>query len=203
RLPSQIETHVLALPMDVGETKKDSLGLATLFRFREVIAMLAYIWRLARFIRRQQVDLVHTNSLKADIIAGVAARLAGRPVVWHVRDRIEEDYLPKPVVRLFRALCHIVPTHVIANSAATLRTIDARDAHNIGAEVSESKGSKRMSVVHDGTPLGPATDPSARIREHSRVGLIGRISPWKGQDIFLQAAARVAKRFPDVQFVVI
>src|SRR5215813_2552464 len=89
RLQSQIETHVLALPIDVGGAKKESLGLATLFRIREVVAMLGYIWRLARFIRRHRIDLVHTNSLKADIIGGVAGRITGRPVVWHVRDRIE------------------------------------------------------------------------------------------------------------------
>ena len=200
RLRSLIETHVLALPMDVGETKKDSLGIATLFQIREVLAMLGYVWRLAQFIRRERVDLVHTNSLKADIIGGVAGRLARRPVVWHVRDRIEKDYLPKQVVRLFRVLCRFVPTHVIANSAATLRTIDPGDSQKAGDDVSTWK---KMSVVHDGTPLGPPIDWNQRRHERFRVGLIGRISPWKGQDIFLQAAAQVAKRFPDVQFVVI
>src|SRR4029077_10532561 len=200
RLRSLIETHVLALPMDVGETKKDSLGIATLFQIREVLAMLGYVWRLAQFIRRERVDLVHTNSLKADIIGGVAGRLARRPVVWHVRDRIEKDYLPKQVVRLFRVLCRFVPTHVIANSAATLRTIDPGDSQKAGDDVSTWK---KMSVVHDGPPLGPPIDSNQRRHERFRVGLIGRISPWKGQDIFLQAAAQVAKRFPDVQFVVI
>ena len=46
-------------------------------------------FRLARFAVRHDVDLIHTNSLKADIIGGLAGRLAFRPVVWHVRDRIE------------------------------------------------------------------------------------------------------------------
>jgi hypothetical protein len=31
--------------------------------------------------------VVHANSLKADIIAGLAARLARVPVIWHVRDK--------------------------------------------------------------------------------------------------------------------
>jgi glycosyltransferase involved in cell wall biosynthesis len=32
--------------------------------------------------------------------------------------------------------------------------------------------------------------------------LIGRISPWKGQHVFLRAAARVLKRFPEARFVI-
>ena len=36
-----------------------------------------------------------------------------------------------------------------------------------------------------------------------RIALIGRISPWKGQHIFLQAAQSVAERFPNVRFFVI
>lgn len=36
-----------------------------------------------------------------------------------------------------------------------------------------------------------------------RIGLIGRISPWKGQHIFIQAAAMIRDEFPNVQFQII
>jgi glycosyltransferase involved in cell wall biosynthesis len=35
------------------------------------------------------------------------------------------------------------------------------------------------------------------------VGLVGRISPWKGQHIFIQAAALVNQRFPHARFFII
>ena len=60
--------------------------------------------RLARRLRRLSPDLVHTNSLKAGVYGSIAARLAGVPVVWHVRDRVAEDYIPAAAVRLVRAL---------------------------------------------------------------------------------------------------
>jgi glycosyltransferase involved in cell wall biosynthesis len=203
RLGSQVETHVLPLPSRVGTTKKDSLGVGSLFRIREILDLMVYIGRLARFVRRNRVELVHTNSLKADIIGGLAGRLAGRPVIWHVRDRIEKDYLPSSVVSLFRFLCRVIPTHVIANSAATLRTISpsafqAAHAHRPGA------GNHRwVSVVHDGTIVTPRDESAPKKNDLFRIGLIGRISPWKGQHIFLQAAAQVAKRFSNVRFIVI
>ncbi len=123
RLSAIADTHVMPLSPRVVSHRKDKLGLATLFRPGDALRVLIYVGRLARFIRANKIDLVHTNSLKGDIIGGAAARLAGRPVIWHVRDRIEDDYLPKRVVRAFRWLSHVMPNYVIANSEATLRTL--------------------------------------------------------------------------------
>jgi glycosyltransferase involved in cell wall biosynthesis len=203
RLQPKIDTYVLPLPADVTATKKDKLGIATLFRIREICGVLAYVWRLARFIRKHDIDLVHTNSLKADIIGGIAGRLALRPVVWHVRDRIEEDYLPRSVVRTFRLVCRVVPTYVIVNSAATLRTIRPGTVDARSSDVFSTAYDRRMAVVHDGTIVPVAQEVGGKNGGLFRIGLIGRISPWKGQHIFLQAAVHVAKRFSNARFVII
>jgi glycosyltransferase involved in cell wall biosynthesis len=188
-----VETHVLALASEVVQTRKDSLGGSSVLRLKTVYSMLRYIQRLARFFREQKIDLVHANSLKADILGGLAARRAHIPVIWHVRDRIEADYLPMPAVRLFRRLCRVVPSYVIANSEATLQTLrlNRRD---------------RQSVVYSGVDLAayPLSSLAPQTnREVQRIGLIGRISPWKGQHIFLQAAAEVRCRFPKARFQLI
>ena len=62
-----------------------------------------YVVRLARRIRAHRADLVHTNSLKAALYGGAAGRLARVPVIWHLRDRIADDYLPHSAVVLVRA----------------------------------------------------------------------------------------------------
>lgn len=200
RLGPEIDTYTLPLPVGLATNRKNSLGLATLFQIREILGGLSYILQLAKFIRSHKIDLVHTNSLKADVIGGIASRLAQCPVVWHVRDRIEMDYLPGPVVRVFRLLCRVIPTYVIANSAATLRTLhlgpDRPDGTDFGVN-------GRSAVVHDGTRTRSLSKERSRHLEVFRIALIGRISPWKGQHIFLQAAQSVAERFPNVRFFVI
>ena len=95
-----IETHVLALSADVVHTRKDALGARSLLKLGAIGRSSQYVRRLAQFIRKANADLVHTNSLKADLLGGFAARMARVPVVWHVRDRIADDYLPAHVARL-------------------------------------------------------------------------------------------------------
>jgi glycosyltransferase involved in cell wall biosynthesis len=141
-----------------------------------VVSAALYALRLARRLRRIRPDLVHTNSLKSALYGGLAGRLAGVPVIWHVRDRIAEDYLPRPAVRLVRAVARIVPVGVIANSEATLATLPPLPG--------------RSWVIP--SPIArPEEVPRARRPDGSvRIGMLGRLAPWKGQEVFLDAFAQ-------------
>jgi glycosyltransferase involved in cell wall biosynthesis len=203
RLRLTTETYVLPLSAAVTGQKKDSLGFASLFRVREAVSVFQYVRQLARFMQSHNVTIVHTNSLKADIIGGLAGRLARLPVVWHVRDRIEDDYLPKYVVRAFRGLARVIPNYVIANSAATLRSLRPRkDTTNASVIPSGCELRGKSAIVHDGTAPAALAERT-ELRHQSHVGLVGRISPWKGQHIFIQAAALVHRDFPDARFFII
>lgn len=46
---------------------------------------------LCRLIRKEKVDLVHSNSIAVDVGA-MAAFLCGKPHVWHLREYVEEDF---------------------------------------------------------------------------------------------------------------
>ncbi len=204
-----VETHIVPLARNIMETQKDSLGGRSLLRLRDAWHIAEYVVRLARFIQRQRVCLVHTNSLKADIIGGIAARLSGTPVVWHVRDRIEQDYLPRSVVTVFRRLCRIIPHYVVANSEATLRTLALNGTRPCGVvysgiDVAEYRSRATTEVEDETLPVESGADSGSLARDScKRIGLIGRISPWKGQHIFLKAAAIVHRQNPAVQFQII
>ena len=199
RLMPVTETHVLALPADVGDAKKEALGWRSVLKLKAVWTACRHVFRVARFIQGAKPDLIHTNSLKADILGGLAGRLAGVPVIWHVRDRIDPDYLPKLVVSLFRLLCRLVPHYLIANSAATLATLERRIDDRAGKSANSLLAGTRYAVVHDGCELHPLAPRTVQDRAHPRVGIVGRISPWKGQDVFLKAAATVLTRYPGMR----
>jgi glycosyltransferase involved in cell wall biosynthesis len=195
RLRSIVEVHVLPMSAEVRTARKDNLGAKSLFLGSAIFAAIRYVRRLIRFIRSHNIDLVHTNSLKSDILGACAARLTAKPVIWHVRDRITPDYLPSGVATTFRMLSRWLPNMIIADSKAVAATL---------SEVP----TKRIHIVHEGTPHEEFERHSqtSSVRVHNGnpvIGLVGRISPWKGQDIFVRAAAIVRHKHPEARFRII
>jgi glycosyltransferase involved in cell wall biosynthesis len=170
-----VAVEVLPLAPGVRDLRKGTVRRG--LRVRALAPLPVYVLRLARRLRELQAGVVHTNSLKAALYGGAAGRLARVPVVWHVRDRISDNYLPAAAVRLVHVASRILPTAVVANSQSTLATLPrprrARVLYNpvVPDAVAASSGSDRA--------------PHAGLR----VGMVGRLAPWKGQHVFLEAFA--------------
>lgn len=176
-----MSVEVLAMADAAGSLQRDRVRPGRL-PVSAVTYSVAYVARLATRLRRLRPDLVHTNSLKSALYGGAAARLAAVPAVWHIRDRITDDYLPATACRLVRAAGRVLPAALIANSHATLETLGRAGAGGVAIA----------------SPLGfvpLARTPATRARP-LRVGMVGRLDHWKGQHVFLDA---FAKAFPDGQ----
>jgi glycosyltransferase involved in cell wall biosynthesis len=182
---------VEVLPLDprTRDVRRADVGASGTVRL--ALSTLRYTLRLARRLRAIQPDLVHTNSLKSGYYGSVAARLARRPVIWHLRDRIADDYLPRRAVWLTRIALRRLPDLVVCNSAETLRS----------AQIGSSSATVVASpVVHD--PYQPSEAPRAH-RDAPVIGMLGRLAPWKGQDVFLRAFAEAARDHPQLRARVI
>ena len=179
----ELGVRVIVLPL--ADTVRDARRTQVTTRsvaLRDARELSCYVLRLARLLRSLKADVVHTNTLKAALYGGLAGRLAGVPVVWHVRDRIAPDYLPRSAVALVRGLARVLPTAVIANSHATLQTLPTRGRW----------GGLRGTVVHNAMVPDSVVRPAvAADRPHDAltIGVVGRLSPWKGQHVFLAALA--------------
>ncbi len=174
---------VEVLPMaDEARTVKRDRVVPGRLPVRALWHTARYVWRLRRRLRELRPDVVHTNTLKAAMYGGVAARLAGVPVIWHVRDRIADDYLPAVTVRLIHLLARRIPTAIITNSNATRATIGT---------TSRTVAVAPSPVVYD--PVSQPEVPSL-VGGELVIGIVGRLAPWKGQDVFLRAFAQA---FPE------
>lgn len=189
--------HILPLADEIRERRKDTLGAIKMSDLSRLFALPGFIVRLSRLIDRLDVDVVHTNSLKADILGGIAARLARKRVVWHVRDRITDDYLPSTTVRIFRRLARLIPHAIITNSHATLETLCLPKRTDRGAH------SNLVTVAHDGFDFTELAESNNVPGPHLVIGLVGRVSPWKGQDVFLRAIHQIHLEFPRARFQII
>ena len=196
-----VETVIEPLSSNVGETRKDSLGAAGLARkaLTAAPALLGYSQRIAALAKSHRCDLVHTNSLKSDIYGAIAAKIAKLPLLWHVRDHIAPEYLPKLTVRAMRAMAGRVPTHVLCNSRSTLFSLFGGDE----SAATTPDAAKRFSVVGDCVDesflIAPRPEPRTTWRGgDSRpllIGIVGRLAAWKGQHVFLQAAKIVQEKW--------
>lgn len=177
---SGIDVQILPMPERIRNLGRTSV-VPGLGAFSAAITTLSYCLKLARRLREIKPDVVHTNTLKASLYGGVAARLARSPeVIWHMRDRIADDYLPGPAVRLVRWAARWLPDGIVANSAATLETL----------------GRLKVPSLVLPSPLEPTVKPngSKRVEGAIRFGVVGRLAPWKGQSLFLDA---FASAFPE------
>jgi glycosyltransferase involved in cell wall biosynthesis len=173
------EPVVLPLAEEARGLKRAELGVGRR-QARAVADVARYSARLARELRARKPDLVHTNSLKAGPYGSAAARLARVPVVWHLHDNLDEAYLPARAVAPMRLLAGTLPDALLTISRFTRRAV----------------GRTRRGLVTDVIPFPVPLPPEpVALRERVEVvGIVGRLAPWKGQHVFLDAFARA---FPD------
>ncbi|WP_339811948.1 glycosyltransferase family 4 protein [Paenibacillus sp. FSL R7-0189] len=137
--------------------------------------LLAYGRKLAPLLKAEKVDCVHTNSLKSALYGAIAAKIAGVPLIWHIRDHIGAPYLKPIVAKGIRLLSRLLPNGVIANSHSTLNAL-------------ELPRSKKTLVVYSAFAKAIGNGIGMRDQKDFNVLLVGRLAHWKGQHIVLEAA---------------
>jgi len=157
--------------------------------------------RLTRLIRSRRIDLVYTNT--AMVLDGaLAARLTGRPHLWHVKEWMGRDArtrFPLPDRSLVRAMGRlservVAMTEFIAGifrregAAGAVRVVyDGVDVDRFDGRAGGAELRRELGVPEDGL----------------LVAMAGTLrSPWKRHDLFVAAAAELAPRLPQARFAV-
>jgi glycosyltransferase involved in cell wall biosynthesis len=159
--------------------------------------------RLALYIRRNRIQIVHTYGFYPNVFAVPAARLFGAPiVVASVRDR--GDILTPAQRRIQKWVCRFADC-VLVNAEAIRDTLIEQGYRpdNIvvirnGIMLSRfgAREGRREKVSALRRDLG--LSPSAPL-----VVVFSRLNRMKGVEYFLDAAASLAPRFPEVRFLIV
>jgi glycosyltransferase involved in cell wall biosynthesis len=169
-------------------------------------SFLSGFLRLIRLMRRERPDIVQTWMYHADLIGGVAARLAGnRNVIWGIRnsDLYSADgnsRSPIKVMKLCAALSRLVPRAIVCVAEA------ARVRH-----AALGYDEKRMLVIpngYDPDPLAEEPRDAARAilglpQAPIVIGSVGRYNHYKDPLNFVRAMAIVAAARKDVHFLLV
>jgi glycosyltransferase involved in cell wall biosynthesis len=148
---------------------------------------LAGALALARLLRRERVDVLHTHThLAASVLGRVAARAAGAAVVshLHIENHFRPQALPRAVSRSLDNATARLCARLVAVSDATRRSFEE-----------QGFPPARLETVHNGISLDGAAAPTTLRRDLGiaadavLVAHVGRLAPVKGQRELLEALA--------------
>jgi glycosyltransferase involved in cell wall biosynthesis len=190
----ELAPHIAALGIPVG-----AVGM------KPGLPSPSGFFRLVRLLKRLNPDIVHTWMYHADLLGGLAARLAGvSSIGWCIRnsnlDKDKTKFSTRAVVGLCASISKWVPSRILSCSEK------ARQVH-----VACGYAAAKMVVVPNGFELSqfkPDLDARFRVRaelgitdQTPLVGLIGRFDPQKNHAGFFEAAGILHRHMPQVHFV--
>lgn len=180
--------HVdLAREIRVSRINKDGIDFNWLRALPGIVRQIRAVARHAA-----PFDVLFLNTQKALVLGALGKPLHRKPIIWHLHDIMTHEHFG-PFQRLIvKWITRYAVDHVVANSHASAASLIA---------LIKCKP-ERVPVVHNGVDVNEfngdeATDMGAlrrrlKLPEHVHLlGLFGRLAPWKGQHIALEALARL------------
>lgn len=146
----------------------------------------------------EKVALVHSNTT-AVWGGALAARRVGLPHLWHVHEIITQSWLARKLIAF-----------MVARYSDQVVAISQAVADHLLAD--QPRLAERMTIIYDavdaerfhprnqGEALRAAWNVPA---DATLVGVVGRISAWKGQGFFLRAFAQAAAHSPSLTAVIV
>jgi len=164
-----------------------------LYSLKTIAAQL----RLAAYLRRRRIQVVHAYGLYPNLFAIPAARMAGVPVtIAGVRDM--GAHASEIKRRAQRAVCGLA-TCVVANAEAVRSWL-------IGQGVSAGK----IRVIRNGIVMEDAGRATSSVRQEFGVsdhapivGSVCRLTDVKGVEYLLEAAVMIRRTHPEVRFMIV
>jgi glycosyltransferase involved in cell wall biosynthesis len=177
-----VDTYAEAgIPVMLHRFVRPQVSQGILGLVRLVLRAPGSLWFFWRLFGRERPDIVHVNDLY-DFLPAFAARLRGIPVVWHIRMIPGSASLRRGlggvlgfaasrVVFISRAVESFFPTVSAARSQVIYDFSDVRLSEGAAAA------------------FDPAPRPAPLPQGGRLVVMVGRVEPWKGQDVFVDAVA--------------
>jgi len=176
-----IKHVILPMSTSVQNVRRES-GLGT-----ALLALPGIIRSTRRLVQMAaNAKVVYANTQKAFVIGAIAAWIARRPIIWHLHDILTEAHFNRSSIKLVVWLSRRLASRVITNSRATANAL-----------IAAGGDAERIEIIWNGIdpkPFESVTNADASAARSSLglcevpvVGLFGRLAPWKGQHVLLDA----------------
>ena len=183
--------NTMTYPLGSYRPGRKSMGEVLAFPIRSLVSGL----KLAQVVRQRGIRLIYINGPRCLPAGVLAARLTGTPSIYHLHRT-----LTRRSDRLITAWAAAHVTRIVSVSQAAADSLVRANPRLAG---------KTQIVYNPLRPPGRITDlstindsPSALpVGGGPVVGMVGRITPQKGQLVLLRATALLRERWPNLQAV--
>ena len=157
------------------------------------------IKQVISLVKKLKIDILHTHDFRSNLIGTIAAKLMGKPIVITVHGWISNDFKG----RLKSSIDKVIVRHsnfVIAVSKKTLESIGNPNSF-MGYRIMPN-----ALKLHNYQPLRPFGSLKQELgvgENEIIIATIGRLSPEKGQRLFIDAAQSIVKNYNNMRFLII
>jgi glycosyltransferase involved in cell wall biosynthesis len=207
RLGPTYHPHVISLSTigDIGKRIRELVVPVEALGMKPGVPNPFAIIHLAQMMKRLKPDLVHTWMYHANLIGGLASRMAGIPALtWAIRNcdlpADKTKWRTRAVMQICAKLSRRLPNRIISCSRAACAT-----------HVALGYDQSRFVIIPNGFDLSCfRPDPVARTEVRRElgisagapvIGLVARYDPQKNHEGFFEAAGILHATRPDVHFV--
>ena len=174
-----------------GETEKKPgparLALVAVFASRLIL-------EISRLLRKIRADVLITNGIKCHILGAIVPRGRRVPLIWYLRDGLEERVISRKLLSLLSFRCD------------TVICISRYIAGELKKEMPASLSVHVLYNIVDPEKFRPGLPlPSDLHKGEEEIwfGMVGAVTGLKGQDYFLEAAGEIANALPSARFLIV
>ncbi|MBU4556363.1 MAG: glycosyltransferase [Actinobacteria bacterium] len=147
------------------------------------------VTRMTRLLRQLEPQIVHTNLIGSDVVGGIAARLAGVPVVMSTQ---HDSYARPAVFGWYRRWAAQRTDAVVAVSPGLLEYCNT--VLHMERE--------RVHVIENGVDVDRFTESVSEQRRPPTFGAVGSLIPVKGHTTLVRAFASVHDSEPGARLII-
>lgn len=173
--------------------KVEIIRLRNWRKLRNIRFLPTTIYSLVKLIKKEKINLVHCNEFWTNPYGVIAAKIAGIPCVTHIRTSLG--------VKKTRNYLLAYSDRLITVSNMTRKPVEAFPGIL-----------KKTTTVYNGVDIN-RFNPDIKAekikdtlnikRGETVIGTIGQLYPDKGQNIFIQAAEKVLRKYPNARFLIV
>jgi len=175
---SGTECIIIPFEKSLSLLRRDNLFLLTIVNWKVIISFLFYILKCKREISRLSPDIIHANVPKSHVILFLLylTGYSGK-MVFHIREIFAVNSF---AYFIYHLLFPSRNAKAIAVSNAVFRSLPKRIRN-------------RTSVIYNGVNVN--TQIKCRLSKDPQFLYLGRIVPWKGCDLLINAFAKLVNKY--------